>query len=281
MIILIFRTKAPNGYNLTDGGDGRSGCLHTEKSKELIRLKAIGRTHTQETKDKLRISSTGNQNALGHMPNEVAREKMSLANIGSVHTPEHIAKVKEAITGLKRTEETRYQISESKMGNDYGKYTAGIKRSDQAIENMKQASQLRYSDKSKPRANGERSPESKERMRQAALNRKRVYTEEERIEIGKKTREAWAKRSEEQRKAIAEKISAANTGVEFSQTTRERMSEARKQWQYTDEQKAAISERGKEAWTNRTNRNHSPETIAKISATKKSAALKRKSETTE
>lgn len=41
------------GYNLTEGGDGTFGRLHSEETKEKIRQKAIGRKASEETKKKL------------------------------------------------------------------------------------------------------------------------------------------------------------------------------------------------------------------------------------
>lgn len=59
-------TKAPNGYNILDGGNGAKG-LH----------------HTQETKDILRLKSTGNSNALGkHNISVEGKRNMLLAHKG-------------------------------------------------------------------------------------------------------------------------------------------------------------------------------------------------------
>lgn len=41
------------GYNLTEGGDGTFGRLHSEETKEKIRQKAIGREVSEETRRKL------------------------------------------------------------------------------------------------------------------------------------------------------------------------------------------------------------------------------------
>lgn len=44
------RTK---GYNLTEGGDGTFGRMHSEETKEKIRQKAIGRKASEDTKKKM------------------------------------------------------------------------------------------------------------------------------------------------------------------------------------------------------------------------------------
>jgi group I intron endonuclease len=41
------------GYNLTEGGDGTFGRMHSEETKDKIRQKAIGRKVSEETKKKM------------------------------------------------------------------------------------------------------------------------------------------------------------------------------------------------------------------------------------
>lgn len=47
------------GYNLTEGGDGTFGRLHSEETKEKIRQKAIGRKISDETKAKMSKARKG------------------------------------------------------------------------------------------------------------------------------------------------------------------------------------------------------------------------------
>jgi group I intron endonuclease len=47
------------GYNLTEGGDGTFGRMHSEETKEKIRQKAIGRRASDETKRKMSESRKG------------------------------------------------------------------------------------------------------------------------------------------------------------------------------------------------------------------------------
>lgn len=61
-------TKRPNGYNILDGGKTMKGYHHTKETKELLKLK-----------------STGNHNALGkHKVTITGKENMSLAHKGKV-----------------------------------------------------------------------------------------------------------------------------------------------------------------------------------------------------
>lgn len=47
------------GYNLTEGGDGTFGRVHSEETKEKIRKKALGRKASEETKRKMSKSRKG------------------------------------------------------------------------------------------------------------------------------------------------------------------------------------------------------------------------------
>lgn len=47
------------GYNLTEGGDGTFGRMHSEETKEKIRQKAIGRKASDETKKKMSETRKG------------------------------------------------------------------------------------------------------------------------------------------------------------------------------------------------------------------------------
>lgn len=46
-------TKTPNGYNLTDGGEGVSGRKITDEHREIISKAQLGRRHSDETKRKM------------------------------------------------------------------------------------------------------------------------------------------------------------------------------------------------------------------------------------
>ena len=47
--IVAFGTKVPNGYNLTDGGDGTPGRKMSEETKQKLRELALGRKHSAES----------------------------------------------------------------------------------------------------------------------------------------------------------------------------------------------------------------------------------------
>ncbi len=90
-----YNTKAPSGYNLTDGGDGIFGWNVTEeyreqcssRVKELHKNKKVGmygKKHTDETRKKMSESSKGNQNCLGRVLSEETKLKISESNRGKI-----------------------------------------------------------------------------------------------------------------------------------------------------------------------------------------------------
>jgi hypothetical protein len=90
-----YNTKAPNGYNLTDGGDGIFGWQPTdeyrqecsERIKQLHKNKKIGmygKNHTEKTKEKMSQSAKGNQNCLGRIISEETKLKISASHKGKI-----------------------------------------------------------------------------------------------------------------------------------------------------------------------------------------------------
>ena len=86
-------TKAPNGYNLTDGGEG-----------------IVGLERSPEHCAKLSASKKGKPLSLDHC------KKIAMALSGVPKSPEHVAKVATANTGKKRTLEQRAKISAGNTG---------------------------------------------------------------------------------------------------------------------------------------------------------------------
>ena len=64
-----YNTKTPNGYNLTDGGEG--SLNPSEETREKMRQKMLGRVVSKETREKISRSH------FGIRPSAEARKKMS------------------------------------------------------------------------------------------------------------------------------------------------------------------------------------------------------------
>ena len=88
--------------NKTDGGDGVSGLIMSQVSRQKMSDKAKGRP--------------GNVTMLGRKHSAETRAKMSAAQKGKKKSPEHAAKVGAAHRGKKRTEEHRAKLSIAHTG---------------------------------------------------------------------------------------------------------------------------------------------------------------------
>jgi group I intron endonuclease len=135
-----YNTKVPNGYNITDGGDGifgwepseeyRKEC--SERVKQLHNEKKVGmygKKHTEETKKKMSDSLRGNQNCLGRILSEDTKSKISSSHKGKI-----------------LSESTKNKISENHhnvSGEKNPMY--GKKHSPETIEKMRQKALARKS----------------------------------------------------------------------------------------------------------------------------------------
>lgn len=90
-----YNAKVPNGYNLTDGGDGIFGWTMSEDMKKELskRVKKLhnekkvgmyGKKHSDETKRKMSLSAKGNKNSLGKIKSEETKQKLREKNTGKV-----------------------------------------------------------------------------------------------------------------------------------------------------------------------------------------------------
>lgn len=135
-----YNTKIPNGYNLTDGGDGifgweaseeyRQEC--SERVKLLHREKKVGmygKKHSEETRKKMSESSKGKSKPwlIGKNVSEETRDKIRRNNLGKT-----------------LSEETRKKISENHhdiSGKNNPMY--GKKHSPETIEKLKEKAKNR------------------------------------------------------------------------------------------------------------------------------------------
>jgi len=103
-------TKLPNGYNMTDGGEGFIGLKKTKQQIEKHRKAITGKKASEETRKKMSDAHKGKKLSSEHVMN------VSKALTGRKLSPEHIKKVSERNKGKKISEEQKKMISEFHKG---------------------------------------------------------------------------------------------------------------------------------------------------------------------
>ena len=132
--IKVFKTLWPNGYNLTEGGDG---CVASEETRKKMSQNhydcsgenhpMFGKKHSEETKKKLSDSHKGKPSPNKGKPmSEEQKKKLSLAHKGKHHSEETKKKMSQNhydcsgenhyMFGKHHSEETKKKISETKKG---------------------------------------------------------------------------------------------------------------------------------------------------------------------
>ena len=144
--LICAKGRYPKGplVNQTDGGEGSSGLLMSNESKELMRkialrngntppsqkgtkqspetiskraLKLRGRVLSEEQKAMLRVAS------VGRVPSEETRQKMRSAKLGKKQSPETVEKRISPNRGKKRPVEWGNAISKARMGHGVSEET--------------------------------------------------------------------------------------------------------------------------------------------------------------
>ena len=103
-------TKVPNGYNLTDGGEGFIGLKRSKEQIEKHRKAIKGKKASEETKNKISKSSLGKKKSLEH------RKNISKGLKGIKLSLKHIKKISESNKGKNLSEEHKKIISNFHKG---------------------------------------------------------------------------------------------------------------------------------------------------------------------
>ena len=165
--IAAFGTKKPNGYNMTDGGDGVIGLVFTpairQKLKEAARRNNSaqylprygtfkGKTRSPESRRKIGLAGVGRE------CKPESREKLRQAHLGRKKSEIELANIRSAAVlrrGRPMSEEQKKKISEAKIGAPA--WNKGRPHTEEHKQKLKEAW------KTRPK----HSEETKEKMRQS------------------------------------------------------------------------------------------------------------------
>ena len=145
-LIKRLSSKFPQGYNLTDGGEGTTGLRgHTAWNK--------GITWSDETREKISKTLTGRKQS-EETKKKYNRHGEKNSFYGRKQTPESKEKMRLAKLGTKQSEETKKKRSESMKGKNVGEKNGmfqagenhpfwGRHQSAESIAKMKETKRLR------------------------------------------------------------------------------------------------------------------------------------------
>lgn len=118
------------GYNLTEGGDGTFGRMHSEETKDKIRQKAIGRKASEETKKKMSESRKGKcsdkKKEHLHGLNELFKKKI-IAEFYITTEDDNITKTEKDFNSIKECAEY-FKISRDTIRNSINKNNGYCKK---------------------------------------------------------------------------------------------------------------------------------------------------------
>jgi len=181
-----------NLVNMTDGGDGVFGLVHSEETRQKISeaLKGeknhmFGKTPSEETRQKM---SEANK---GKTPSEETRQKMSEAlkggknhMFGKTHSEETRQKMSEAHKGKTHSEETRQKLSEANKGKNLSEETRQKMSEANKGKTLSEETRQKISEAQKGKTLSEETRQKISEARIKFLGQKRIYlglfkTEEE------------------------------------------------------------------------------------------------------
>ena len=123
-LISKHRASSDRLLNLTDGGDGPSGYVHTVEAKRKISEASKGRKHSDESRKRIAEANTGKTHSLktrahlseinkGKSPSEATKAKLSKANKGRPLSEEHRKNISKSQKGRTFSDDTRRKMSEA------------------------------------------------------------------------------------------------------------------------------------------------------------------------
>jgi len=98
------------GYNLTMGGEGSIGHVHSAEARQKMSVSKMGHVHSAEARQKMSVAK------MGHVPSEETCRKISDEAKGRKRSVEFKRKISDSLKGRVFSTEHRRKISESLKG---------------------------------------------------------------------------------------------------------------------------------------------------------------------
>lgn len=115
--IAYFNSKVPNGYNLTDGGEGMAGRHHTPESKAKMSASQCGKKLSAKARANIAAAKIGEKNPFfGKHHTSKSLAKMSAAHKGKKRSKQTCANISAALTGRTFSDTHRANLSAAKKG---------------------------------------------------------------------------------------------------------------------------------------------------------------------
>lgn len=121
LLILCFKDMGYKLSNMSDGGEGSTGLIHTEESKRKISQKLLGIPKSEQHKLNV-INARKN-----YKTSEETKEKLRKLRVGTKLSDEHKAKISKSRTGKKHSKEVLKKMSDARTLYYKNKEQAGIK----------------------------------------------------------------------------------------------------------------------------------------------------------
>jgi group I intron endonuclease len=119
LLITALGSKAPAGFNLTDGGEGCRGYVQSEEHRQKIARANLGKRFSEEHCRKISEGKTGRPVGLGHPVSDETRRRVSEAHKGKPLSAEHRKKISEGLMGRHPSEATRKKLHMAQLGNKH------------------------------------------------------------------------------------------------------------------------------------------------------------------
>lgn len=138
-LIKHFKTKAPHGYNLTDGGEGVPGCSPSTETRNKLSQALLGHVLSEETKAKISKAHQGKKRIFSEQHKINLRASLK----GLTKSAEHRRKLGESSLGRKVSDQTRKKMSKAMKGRVFTEqHLENLRKTVRSVEHREKLSRV-------------------------------------------------------------------------------------------------------------------------------------------